>query len=122
MKRNQGSNEDFYSVLTSVVTILFGLLVIWTDSFFNSKVELFQVSETAEFFFGILAITVSVIKMLGLFYHNKPMKRFGIVMIVGIWALVTALYFVNFYLFGIIFSGYILLVSLRIARRGDYIE
>lgn len=122
MKRNQGSNEDFYAVLTSVVTILFGLLVIWTDSFFNSKVELFQVSETAEFCFGILAIAISIVKLLGLFYNNKPMKRIGIVVIVAIWAMVTALYFVNLYLFGLIFSGYILAVSLRIARRGDYIE
>lgn len=118
-------DTDFVAYIMSIETFLFGLYLIYSNNYLIERFSLLAVSTSLENLIGSMFALISFIKISGLITGNKQLKRIGIISMIIVWSLVVGLYIFeafNFQFLGLIFTVPTLVLCLRIARRGDFVE
>lgn len=118
-------DTDFLAYLISGATLFYGLNLIYSDNYLIERFSLWALSPMVEDLIGLAFIIIAGIEIIGLKSVNKHMKRIGIISMIILWALIVGLYIFeafDFQFLGLILTVPILVICLRIARRGDYIE
>lgn len=118
-------DTDFVAYIMSIETFLFGLYLIYSNNYLIERFSLWVLSPSLENLIGSAFILISLVKVSGLVTGNKHLKRIGIISMLIVWALVVGLYIFEAFklqFLGLIFTLPILVLCLRIARRGDFVE
>lgn len=118
-------DTDFLAYLISGATLFYGLNLIYSDNYLIERFSLWAMSPIVEDLIGLVFVIIAGIEITGLKLVNKHMKRIGIISMIILWALIVGLYIFeafDFQFLGLILTVPILVICLRIARRGDYIE
>lgn len=118
-------DADFVAYVCSLTTLAYGAYILYADSYLTERFGLWGLSATGENLIGIAIMIVSIVKLYGLFTDNKLMKRLGIIAMIVVWALIVGLYIfeaLNLQFLGLTLTAPILVLCLRIARRGDFVE
>lgn len=123
--KNSIKDIDFVAYVMSFTTVAYGLYIFNTDRYIIDRFSLLGVSNNAENMFGLFILAAAVIKLLGLKTQNKVLKRIGIVSLIVVWSLVVGVYIfeaLKLQFLGLTFTLPVLVLCLRIARRGDFVE
>ncbi len=118
-------DTDFIAYVMSYTTFFYGLCLIFTEDYLIERFLLWGVSSNIENTIGVIFIIISCIQLIGLKTSNKHMKRSGIISMCLVWAMVVGLYIFEAFdlqFIGLILTAPILVLCLRIARRGDFVE
>lgn len=123
--KQQQDDTNFVALVMSLVTFFYGLFLKSNGHHLITRFAFLTISPLLENIFGWLFAIIAIIKILGIWKDIKPLKRLGIVGMIILWAIVVGIYLLEalkFNFFGLIFTSPILILCLRIARRGDYVE
>ncbi|EDP68561.1 hypothetical protein CAT7_04824 [Carnobacterium sp. AT7] len=118
-------DNDFIASVVSIVTLLYGLNVIFSNGYLIERFSFWMMSSNVENVIGLIFALVALANLIGLKTGNKRLKRLGIVFMTMLWAAIFSLYVLEAFklkFLGLIFTFLPLVLCLRIARRGDFVE
>ena len=118
-------DNDFIASVVSIVTLLYGLNVIFSNGYLIERFSFWMMSSNVENVIGLIFTLVALANLIGLKTGNKRLKRLGIVFMTMLWAAIFSLYVLEAFklnFLGVIFTFLPLVLCLRIARRGDFVE
>lgn len=118
-------DNDFVASAVSIVTLLYGLNVIFSDGYLIERFSFWDMPANFENVVGFIFVATALVKIIGLKKEDKRLKKIGIVFMTILWTAIFTLYvFEAFKLsfLGLIFTSLPLVLCLRIARRGDFVE
>lgn len=116
---------DFVAMVLSVEIFFYGCYLLYEDTYFAQRFDLNTLTPSLENGIGVLCMVIAVTKLLGIIKNIRVLKRIGIIGMSLVWAMIVGLYIFEAFnggFLGLIWSVPILMICLRIARRGDYIE
>lgn len=117
-------DNDFIASVVSIVTLLYGLNVIFSNGYLIERFSFWMMSSNAENVIGFIFAVVAVANLIGLRTGNKHLKRLGVVFMTMLWSAIFSLYVLEAFklsFLGLIFTFLPLVLCLRIARRGDFV-
>lgn len=118
-------DNDFIASVVSIVTLLYGLNVTFSNGYLIERFSFWMMSSNVENAVGFIFAVVAIVKLIGLKTGNKRLKRLGIIFMTMLWAAIFSLYVLEAFklnFLGVIFTFLPLVLCLRIARRGDFVE
>lgn len=117
-------DNDFIASVVSIVTLLYGLNVVFSNGYLIERFSFWLMSSNIENVVGFVFAVVALVKLIGIRTDNKQLKRIGIVLMTMLWAAIFSLYVLEAFklsFLGVIFTFLPLVLCLRIARRGDFV-
>jgi uncharacterized membrane protein AbrB (regulator of aidB expression) len=114
----------FWGLVVALLSILYGEFIIRVDGYLLTHSEPYM-QNLPEEFIGWFLVIAGITKIIGVFTEYKVLKRFGIIMLGGMW---SGLALVSFtYSFGTgfphpswMFAVATMAACWRIARKGDF--